>query len=157
MLNASSNRMFPIWLIIAVAALTAMVLVEAPSFSNPSGLTAGNPIGRQGPVSGSQPVPTAISEKAAQDLIWALPEVQASARYLRQHGAKPITIAMSAPSPSAKPGTTGAQYVIRFAEDHGSYVVPVDTFAVDAYTKQIYVYDVNSDKMIPLQEWRSSR
>ncbi len=157
MLNASLNRMFPISLIIAVAALTAMVLVEAPSLSSPSGLTSGNPIGQRGPANGSQPASTAISEKEAQDLIWALPEVQASASYLQQHGARPITITMSTPSPSAKPGTAAAEYVIRFAEDHGSYVVPINTFAVDAYTKQIYVYDVNSDKMIPLQEWRSSR
>ncbi len=157
MLNASLNRVFPISLIIVVAALSTMVLVEAPGFSNHSGLTASSPIGRQGPASGSQTAPTAISEKEAQGLIWALPEVQACASYLRQYGVQPVTITMSTPSPSAQPGTAAADYVIRLAEDHGSYTVPVDTFAVDAYTEQIYVYDVNSDKMVPLQEWRSSR
>jgi hypothetical protein len=89
--------------------------------------------------------------------VWALPEVQSEAAQLRGRGSRPVTLTITEPDPRATPGSQAGVYLIRLSEDRGDNVTAVETFAVDAYSKQVSVYDVIQDRSISLEEWRGRR
>ncbi len=149
------NRMLPGYLLIA--AILVMGFLVAVTYSTGAGILnvgMGTPLK---PSSPSIPVAAPISEDEANKLVWALPEVQAAAEQLRAQGSRPLTFAARKPAPSAVPGSAQADYMIAFGEDRDGHVTTLDTFAVDAYTKEISVYDVVEDKNISLDQWRAMR
>jgi TolB protein len=105
-----------------------------------------------GPCGGSE-----ITADEAERIVLELPEVRLRADKIRKGGARPFTRIESVPEPDAKPGSTGSAYTIYFGEDGGTHAVRAMTFQVDAHTRKISVYDVVTDSVLPLEEWRKTQ
>ena len=149
--SPSTSRNIPILLAMAaIAAIGLIALVAYSTTSTPGG--AGDSVSRV--PAASPPATTQIDEDEAHRIVWTLPEVMATAERLRAQGSRPITITVSMPEPAATPGTQEAAYFIRLSEDRGEYITPVETFAVDSYTRQISVYNVVEGRRMSLEEWR---
>lgn len=147
------GRTVPSWLLVLVAMVLATAALAISLGSVPWNSTTPAPSNVQN--SGSPPGPALLTEQQAHAAVWALPEVQASSRELEQRGAKPTTMTASRPDPAdASPARAG--YLIQFAEDHGNYVVPVETFLVDARTGQVVVFDPTTRSFKSLEEWRAA-
>jgi len=105
-----------------------------------------------GPCGGSE-----ITADEAERIVLELPEVRLRADKIRKGGARPFTRIESVPEPGSKPGSTGSAYTIYFGEDGGTHTVRAMTFQVDAYTRKISVYDVVTDSVLSLEEWRKTQ
>ena len=92
----------------------------------------------------------------AEELIADLPEVQALMDQITQHeGVTPMIITESEPDPRAKAGTEAAMYQIYVGENHQTHTVRRLTFAVDARTRRVFIYDDARGKRIPLAQCRN--
>ncbi len=101
--------------------------------------------------------PLLLTEEQAQDLIWNLPELQADMARILDHGGIPLAVVGLRPGPDAQPGKGNAFYTIHFQAAHVSTPYPDTTFCVEAFTRQISVFDPSFSKLISLEEWRRQR
>lgn len=94
-----------------------------------------------------------ISEDRAQELIWGLPEVKKHSERINSMRKRPFTRIDARPENVSD----GNFYIVYFGEDHGTHVVNIMTFYVNAYTERIYVYEPILDMKYPLEQWRMTQ
>lgn len=105
-------------------------------------------------VTAKKDLPRQISDDEADEIVWALPEVQGMIRRMEGTKASPFSMITGYPNPEAEPGEPGAYYEIYVGERHDTHTVRVLTVIVDAYSGKVSVYDEAADRVIPLEEYR---
>jgi hypothetical protein len=98
-----------------------------------------------------------LTEEEAQELVWNLPEVQATIVRILDQGGIPLSMVGFRPSLKAQPGAGKAFYTIHFQGERVKEPIPEIIFSVDAFTRQIGVYEKSSGKIISLDDWRHQR
>ncbi len=99
-------------------------------------------------------LPRQISDDEADEIVWALPEVQGMIKRMEGTKASPFSMITAYPNPEAEPGKPGAFYEVYLGERHDTHTVRVMTLIVDAYSGKVSVYDEAADRVIPLEEYR---
>ncbi len=99
-------------------------------------------------------LPRQISDDEADEIVWALPEVQGMIRRMEGTKAAPFSMITGYPNPEAEPGKPGAFYEVSVGERHETHTVRVLTVVVDAYSGKVSVYDEAADRVIPIEEYR---
>ena len=99
-------------------------------------------------------LPKQLSDDEADEIVWALPEVQEMIKRMEGTKAAPFSMITGYPDPDAEPGKPGAVYEIYVGERHDTHTVRVLTVIVDAYSGKVSVYDEAADKVIPLEQYR---
>ncbi|MCU0583936.1 MAG: hypothetical protein MUE57_08870 [Syntrophales bacterium] len=99
-------------------------------------------------------LPRQISDDEADEIVWALPEVQEMIKRMAGTKAAPFSMITGYPDPDAEPGKPGAVYEIYVGERHDTHTVRVLTVIVDAYSGKVSVYDEAADRVIPIEEYR---
>lgn len=99
-------------------------------------------------------LPRQISDDEADEIVWALPEVQGMIKRMEGSKAAPFSMITGYPNPEAEPGKPGAYYEIYVGERHDTHTVRVLTVIVDAYSGKVSVYDEAADRVIPIEEYR---
>jgi len=100
-------------------------------------------------------LPRQISDDEADEIVWALPEVQGMIRRMEGTKAAPFSMITGYPNPEAEPGKPGAFYEVYVGERHETHTVRVLTVVVDAYSGKVSVYDEAADRVIPIEEYRT--
>ena len=98
--------------------------------------------------------PRMLTEKEAEEIVWNLPEVKAFAKRMKGTDAKAFSMITGHPDAKAKAGEPAAAYEIYVGENHVSHTVRVMTFIVDAYDGNVSVYDVVTNRIIPIEQYR---
>ena len=141
-------------------ALGAQAAAEGPSARPESETTSRNDeqkavvIDRPG-----EPVPATetgrmLTEEEAQELVWNLPEVQSVIARILDQGGVPMSVVGLRPNPATMPGADKALFIIHFHGDRIKEPIPEMVFVVDAFTREIGVYEKSSGSIIPLEDWR---
>ncbi len=99
-------------------------------------------------------LPRQISDDEADEIAWALPEVQEMIKRMEGTKAAPFSMITGYPNPEAEPGKPGAFYEVYVGERHDTHTVRVLTVIVDAYSGKVSVYDEAADRVIPIEEYR---
>ena len=99
-------------------------------------------------------LPRQISDDEADEIVWALPEMQEMIKRMEGTKAAPFSMITGYPNPDAEPGKPGAVYEIYVGERHDTHTVRVLTVIVDAYSGKVSVYDEAADRVIPIEEYR---
>lgn len=99
-------------------------------------------------------LPRQITDDEADEIVWALPEVQDMIKRMEGSKASPFSMITGYPNPEAEPGTPGAFYEVYVGERHDTHTVRVLTVIVDAYGGKISIYDEAADKVIPIEQYR---
>jgi hypothetical protein len=99
-------------------------------------------------------LPKQLSDDEADEIVWALPEVQDLIKRMEGTKAAPFSMITGYPNPDAEPGKPGAVYEIYVGERHDTHTVRVLTVIVDAYSGKVSVYDEAADRVIPLEQYR---
>jgi hypothetical protein len=99
-------------------------------------------------------LPRQITDDEADEIVWALPEVQDMIRRMEGSKASPFSMITGYPNPEAEPGKPGAYYEIYVGERHDTHTVRVLTVIVDAYSGKVSIYDEAADKVIPIEQYR---
>ncbi|OPY08110.1 MAG: hypothetical protein A4E67_01059 [Syntrophaceae bacterium PtaB.Bin038] len=99
-------------------------------------------------------LPRQITDDQADEIVWALPEVQALIKRMEGAKAAPFSMITGYPNPDAEPGKPGAFYEVYVGERHDTHTVRVLTLIVDAYSGKVSVYDEAAEKIIPIEEYR---
>ena len=99
-------------------------------------------------------LPRQISDDEADEIVWALPEVQGMIERMKGTKVSPFSMITGYPDPKAEPGKPGAFYEIYVGERHETHTVRVMNLLVDAYNGSIFVYDEAADRVIPIEEYR---
>lgn len=95
-----------------------------------------------------------LTDDEADEIVWALPEVQGLIRRMEGTKAAPFSMITGYPNPEAAPGTAGAFFEIYVGERHDAHTVRVLTVIVDAYSGKVSIYDETADRVIPIEEYR---
>ncbi|SEM71889.1 hypothetical protein SAMN04489760_13824 [Syntrophus gentianae] len=99
--------------------------------------------------------PRMLTKEEAEKIVWDLPEVKALAA--RMKGTKTHLFTMmitGTPDKEAKPGESAAAYEVYVGEDQSTHTVRVMTVLVDAYDGKVSFYDVVTDRVIPIEDYR---
>jgi len=99
-------------------------------------------------------LPRQITDDDADEIVWALPEVQDLIRRMEGSNASPFSMITGYPNPEAGPGQPGAYFEIYVGERHDTHTVRVLTVIVDAYSGRVSIYDEAADKVIPIDQYR---
>ena len=99
-------------------------------------------------------LPRQITDDEADEIVWALPEVQDMIRRMEGSKASPFSMITGYPNPEAEPGKPGAYYEIYVGERHDTHTVRVLAVIVDAYSGKVSIYDEAADKVIPIEQYR---
>jgi hypothetical protein len=99
-------------------------------------------------------LPRQITDDEADEIVWALPEVQDMIKRMEGSKASPFSMITGYPNPEAEPGKPGAYYEIYVGERHDTHTVRVLTVIVDAYSGKVSIYDEAADKVIPIEQYR---
>jgi len=99
-------------------------------------------------------LPRQLTDDEADEIVWALPEVQGLIRRMEGTKAAPFSMITGYPNPEAAPGTAGAFFEIYVGERHDAHTVRVLTVIVDAYSGKVSIYDETADRVIPIEEYR---
>ena len=100
-------------------------------------------------------LPRQITDDEADEIVWALPEVQDLIRRMGGSKATPFSMITGYPAPGAAPRGPGAFYEIYVGERHETHTVRVLTLLVDAYSGKVSVYDEAADRVIPIEQYRT--
>jgi len=100
-------------------------------------------------------LPRQISDDEADEIVWALPEVQGMIKRMQGTKAAPFSMITAYPNPEAEPGKPGAFYEVYVGERHDTHTVRVMTLIIDAYSGKVSVYDEAADRVIPIEEYRT--
>ena len=79
---------------------------------------------------------------------------KAFAKRMKGTDAKVFSMITGHPDAKAKAGEPAAAYEIYVGENHVSHTVRVMTFIVDAYDGNVSVYDVVTNRIIPIEQYR---
>ncbi len=99
-------------------------------------------------------LPRQITDDEADEIVWALPEVQDMLKRMEGSNASPFSMITGYPNPEAEPGKPGAYYEIYVGERHDTHTVRIMTLIVDAYSGKVFVYDEAADKVLPIEQYR---
>jgi hypothetical protein len=99
-------------------------------------------------------LPRQITDDEADEIVWALPEVQGMIERMKGTKGSPFSMITGYPDPKAEPGKPGAFYEIYVGERHDTHTVRVMNLLVDAYNGSILVYDEVSDRVISIEQYR---
>ncbi len=102
-------------------------------------------------------LPRQLSDDEADEIVWALPEVQTMVKQMKESKetkATPFSMITGYPDPKAEPGKPGAFYEIYVGERHDTHTVRAMTLLIDAYSGKVSVYDEVADKVIPIEQYR---
>ncbi|HTZ39988.1 MAG TPA: hypothetical protein VMB77_07525 [Syntrophales bacterium] len=99
-------------------------------------------------------LPKQITDDEADEIAWALPEVQGMIKRMEGTKAAPFSMITGYPDPNAEPGRPGAYYEIYVGERYETHTVRVLTLIVDAYSGKVSVYDAVADRVVPIEEYR---
>ncbi len=99
-------------------------------------------------------LPRQITDDQADEIVWALPEVQEMIKRMEGTKAAPFSMITGYPNPEAEPGKPGAYYEIYVGERHDTHTVRVLAVIVDAYSGKVSVYDEAADRVIPIEQYR---
>jgi hypothetical protein len=99
-------------------------------------------------------LPRQITDDEADEIVWALPEVQGMIERMKGTKVSPFSMITGYPDPKAEPGKPGSFYEIYVGERHDTHTVRVMTLLVDAYNGSIFVYDEVADRVIPIEQYR---
>ncbi len=99
-------------------------------------------------------LPRQLTDDEADEIVWALPEVQDLIKRMEGTKAAPFSMITGYPNPEAEPGKPGAYYEIYVGERHDTHTVRVLALIVDAYSGKVSVYDEAADRVIPIEEYR---
>ncbi|MBE0557248.1 MAG: hypothetical protein IH628_08450 [Proteobacteria bacterium] len=80
--------------------------------------------------------------------------MQALIKRMEGTKAAPFSMITGHPDPKAEPGKPGAFYEVYVGESHDTHTVRVLALIVDAYSGKVSVYDVVTDRVIPIEEYR---
>jgi hypothetical protein len=105
-------------------------------------------------VSPKKDLPRQLTDDEADEIVWALPEVQDMIKRMEGSKASPFSMITVYPNPEAEPGKPGAFYGIYVGERHDTHTVRVMTVLVDAHNGSIFVYDEAADRVIPIEQYR---
>jgi hypothetical protein len=109
---------------------------------------------RQAAPAAKKDLPRQISDDEADEIVWALPEVQGMIKRMEGSKVSPFSMITAYPNPDAEPGKPGAFYEIYVGERHETHTVRVLTLIVDAYSGRVSIYDETADRVIPIEEYR---
>jgi hypothetical protein len=99
-------------------------------------------------------LPRQITDDEADEIVWALPEVQGMIARMKGTKVSPFSMITGYPDPKAEPGKPGAFYEIYVGERHDTHTVRVMNLLVDAYNGSIFVYDEVADRVISIEQYR---
>ncbi len=99
-------------------------------------------------------LPRQITDDEADEIAWALPEVQGMIRRMEGSKAAPFSMITAYPDPNAEPGKPGAYYEIYVGERYDTHTVRVLTLIIDAYSGKVSVYDEAANRVVPIEEYR---
>jgi hypothetical protein len=99
-------------------------------------------------------LPRQITDDEADEIVWALPEVQGMIERMKGTKVSPFSMITGYPDPKAEPGKPGAFYEIYVGERHDTHTVRVMNLLVDAYNGNIFVYDEVADRVISIEQYR---
>lgn len=99
-------------------------------------------------------LPKQITDDEADEIAWALPEVQRMIKRMEGTKATPFSMITAYPNPNAEPGKPDANYEIYVGERYETQTVRVLTLIIDAYSGKVSVYDAVANGVIPIEEYR---
>lgn len=99
-------------------------------------------------------LPRQLSDDEADEIVWALPEVQGMIKRMEGTKAAPFSMITGYPNPEAEPGKPGAFYEVYVGERHDTHTVRVLTLIVDAYSGKVSIYDEAAGKVVPIEQYR---
>ncbi len=95
-----------------------------------------------------------LTEEEAYDLVWNLPEVKKDVETILEQGGVPLATVGMRPRSGSRPEEKNSFYAIRFQGVHAKSVFVDLLFYVDAFTRQVLVYDSSAGSLISLDDWR---
>ncbi len=112
------------------------------------------PSEEEAPLKDTNTRPRMLTSEEAEKIVWDLPEVKALAARMKGTKTHLFTMITGTPDKEAKPGESAAAYEVYVGEDQGTHTVRVMTVLVDAYDGKVSLYDVVTDRVIPIEEYR---
>lgn len=94
-----------------------------------------------------------LTDEEAYDLVWNLPEVKKEVDKILDQGGIPLATVSARPRPDSQEEEKPF-YIIRFQGVHAKSVFVDLLFYVDAFTRQVLVYDSSAGSLISLDDWR---
>jgi hypothetical protein len=99
-------------------------------------------------------LPKQITDDEADEIAWALPEVQEMIKRMEGSKGAPFSMITGYPNPNAEPGKPDANFEIYVGERYETHTVRVLTLVIDAYSGKVSVYDAVIDRVVPIEEYR---
>ncbi|HUJ90175.1 MAG TPA: hypothetical protein VLX12_08275 [Syntrophorhabdales bacterium] len=94
-----------------------------------------------------------LTDEEAYDLVWNLPDVKREIEKILNQGGVPLATIGTRPSPDSREEEKPF-YTIRFQGVNTKSIFIDLLFYVDAFTRQVLVYDSSAGSLISLDDWR---